>query len=270
MSVATLPADLAQPVDIRRLDRTLVITINDPATRNAMGPELFTQGKAALEAIDDDPEIGAVILTGANGTFCSGGNLTMLGALKTQPASVLEATFETFHGFIAALRTVPVPVIGAIEGNAAGAGFSMAMACDLVIAAEDAKFSMAYIKVGLNPDGGASAFLSRGLPHQLVAEILYSGEAIAAERLYQLGAVNRLVPAGATLPAALKVAAQMAQGPRAALARCKQLVEGARQNSLSQQLDLEARLFGDAIRHPESTEGMRAFMEKRLPQFPRG
>lgn len=260
-------ADLGQPVDIRRQGATLVITINDPATRNAMGADLFVQGKAALEAIADDPSIGAVVLTGAGGTFCSGGNLQMLGALKTQPEAVLTQTFDAFHGFIAALRTVPVPVIAAVEGNAAGAGFSMAVACDLIISAEDAKYSMAYIKVGLNPDGGASAFLSRGLPHQLVAEILFSGDAIDAGRLHQLGVINRLVPNGAALPTAMGLAALLAQGPRQALTRCKTLVEQARQNTLGQQLDLEATLFGDAIRSDESTEGMRAFMEKRLPRF---
>lgn len=265
----TVAPDLTQPVDIRQQDGTLVITINDPATRNAMGAELFTQGTAALEAVAADDSIGAVILTGAGGTFCSGGDLRMLGALKTQPDSTLEAAFDGFHGFIRALRAVPVPVIAAVEGNAAGAGFSMAVACDLLIAADDAKFSMAYIKVGLNPDGGASAFLSRGLPHQLVAEILFSGEAIDASRLHQLGVVNRLVPAGTTLQTALGLAGALAWGPRHALSRCKTLVEQARQNTLPQQLDLEARLFGDAIRDDESTEGMRAFMEKRMPRFPR-
>lgn len=264
---ATLSSDLAQPVDIRRQDGILTITINDPATRNAMGTALFTDGKAALEAAATDDGIGAVILTGAGDTFCSGGDLRMLGGLKTQPDSVLEQAFDGFHGFIQALRAVPVPVIAAVEGNAAGAGFSMAVACDLLIAAEDAKFSMAYIKVGLNPDGGASAFLSRGLPHQLVAEILFSGEAIEASRLHQLGVVNRLVPAGAALPTARALAARLAQGPRHALGRCKTLVEQARQNTLPQQLDLEARLFGAAIRDAESTEGMRAFMEKRVPRF---
>lgn len=266
-SALAQPEDLTQPVDIRRQDGILTITINDPATRNAMGTALFTDGKAALEAAASDDSIGAVILTGAGDTFCSGGDLRMLGGLKTQPDSVLEQAFDGFHGFITALRAVPVPVIAAVEGNAAGAGFSMAVACDLLIAAEDAKFSMAYIKVGLNPDGGASAFLSRGLPHQLVAEILFSGEAIEASRLHQLGVVNRLVPAGAALPTARALAARLTQGPRQALGRCKTLVEQARQNTLSQQLDLEAHLFGAAIRDAESTEGMRAFMEKRAPRF---
>lgn len=143
----------------------------------------------------------------------------------------------------------------------------MAAACDLVVAARDAKFIMAYVRVGLNPDGGASALLSRGLPHQLVSEILFDGDVIAPERLHALGLINRLVEPGEALAAARAWAERLASGPRAALGRAKRLVEGARHNSLAAQLDLEAELFLDAVGHREAAEGMAAFLEKRRADF---
>lgn len=258
------------PLDVRREGRVLVLTMNDPATRNALQPGVYTAGAEALRAANSDPDLGAIILTGANGAFCSGGDVRRLKSYGDQPVEVQRAGVDAFHGFVRLLRTVDLPVIAAVEGPAAGAGFSLAMACDMVVASREAWFVMAYVKVGLNPDGGASAFLSRGLPHQVVAEILFNGDVIAVERLHALGCINRLTEPGQALPEAMAWAERLSTGPRAALARAKRLVEGARQNALAQQLDLEADLFTEASRHPEAAEGMAAFLEKRAPDFTRG
>jgi enoyl-CoA hydratase/carnithine racemase len=260
---------IARPIDIRTEGPVLVITLNDPETRNSLQPEVYEQGHAALSALDTKT-IGAVVLTGANGAFCSGGDLRRLkgGAKNGQEgASERPLQLDAFHRFIKALRACPVPVIAAVEGFAAGAGFSIAMACDLVIAAQDARFVMAYVKVGLNPDGGASAFLNRGLPHQIVSEMLFTGDPIQASRLAELGCVNRLCPPGTARDEALTLANRLAQGPRAALGRAKTLIEGAQHNSLDDQLDLEAKLFLEATQHPESAEGMAAFLEKRPANY---
>lgn len=255
--------DLRSPLDVRRDGPVLVLTMNDPATRNALQPGVYRGGLEALQAIGGDRDVRAVILTGAGGAFCSGGDLRRL----SQPDYVADrGAIDAFHAFIRALRTAPVPVIAAVEGQAAGAGMSMAAACDLVVASEEAKFTMAYVRVGLNPDGGASTLLSRGLPHQVVAEILFNGDIIPVERLHALGVINRVVTPGTALAEARAWAERLAAGPRA-LARAKRLIEAARRNDLETQLDLEADLFLEATRHPEAAEGMAAFLAKRRPDY---
>lgn len=261
MSNAT---DMETPLDVRRDGPVLVLTMNDPETRNALQPALYERGLAALREAAGDDAVRALVLAGAGGTFCSGGDLRRLA----RPGYVAgRESIDAFHAFIQALRETPVPVIAAVEGAAAGAGFSMAAACDLVVAARDARFVMAYVRVGLNPDGGASALLSRGLPHQLVSEILFDGGVIAPDRLHALGLVNRVVEPGAAFDVAREWAGRLAAGPRAALGRAKKLVEGARRNTLAVQLDLEADLFLEAANHPEAAEGMAAFLEKRPAIF---
>lgn len=259
--------DLASPFDVRRQGRVLVLTLNDPATRNALHPAIYTAGRAALEAADGDPAVGAVVLTGAGGTFCSGGNVGRLRERREQPPAVQRESIEHLHGFIRALRRSSLPVIAAVEGAAAGAGWSLVLASDLVVAARDARVSMAYVKVGLNPDGGASAFLARALPPPLAAEVLFDGAPIGAERLHALGLVNRLTDPGAAFDEALAWAERLAHGPRAALGRAKRLLEGALRHDLDTQLDLEAELLTEAVHHPEAGEGLTAFLEKRRPKW---
>lgn len=255
---------LDTPLDVRREGAVLVLTMNDPATRNALQVGVYEGGLKALREAEADPSIRAIVLTGANGAFCSGGDLRRISQGNIGRG---RESIDAFHAFIQGLRAVPLPVIAAVEGPAAGAGFSMAAACDLVVAAEDAKFVMAYVRVGLNPDGGASALISRGLPHQAVAEILFNGDVVPVMRLYALGMVNRVVAPGTALSESLEWANRLGKGPRAALGRAKRLLEAARHNPLPAQLDLEADLFLEATRHPEAKEGMAAFLEKRAPDY---
>lgn len=271
MPVMKTPAarmpDLDTPVDIRREQSALVITINDQATRNAMGEALFNKGREALEEAHDDHSVRSVILTGAGGTFCSGGNLGMLATLRQMPRERTESAFAQFHGFIKAIQAMPVPVIAAVEGDAAGAGFSMALASDFIIASEKARFTMAYVQVGLTPDGGGSWFLAQYLPRPLASRLVMLGEPIRAHDLEHHGLIRQIVPAGETLEAAHTLAMVIALGPRAAIGRGKALLRAASSNTLDAHLDLEAQSFGEALQHPESIEGFQAFMEKRLPRY---
>ncbi|MBK1664580.1 enoyl-CoA hydratase [Rhodospirillum rubrum] len=254
---------LASPLDVRRHGGVLVLTMNDPATRNALSPTVFAAGTRALSEAADDDSLGAVVLTGANGAFCSGGDLRLLAGAPSD----ITALLDSFHGFVRAIRALPLPVIAAVEGSAAGAGFSLALGCDLLVASREASFLMAYIKVGLTPDGGATAFLARALPRALQTEIVLTGAPVSAERLHGLGVVNRLVDPGAAFDTALAWATAFAAGPRAAVGRAKRLVEAAGSNGLEDQLDLEAALFSQAIAHGEAREGMTAFLHKRSPDF---
>lgn len=258
---------LASPLDVSRRGRVLVLTLNDPQTRNALQPDLYVTAATALADASADKSVRAVLLTGAGGTFCSGGNLDRLRTNRQQPRAVQRSSVELLHGLVRAIRATPLPVIAAVEGVAAGAGFSLALACDLVVAATDAKFVMAHVKVGLNPDGGATSFLSRAMPPQLAAELLFTGTPVDAARLHELGIVNRLASPGSVFEEALAWAEKLAAGPRDAVARAKRLIETARRQDLDRQLDLEAELMTEAVHGDEAGEGIEAFFAKRPARF---
>lgn len=259
----------AGQVGIARDGRVLVITLDDPATKNALGPEMMAEVRDALLAAATDPEVGAIVLTGANGTFCSGGNLgRLIGQADSSPENTRDI-LEHFHGWVRAARDCPKPIIAAVEGAAAGAGFSVALGCDLIVAAEDAVFTLAYVKVGLNPDGGASAFLARAATPQLAAEIMFEAGKIGAARLAQLAIVNRLVAPGTARTEAMAWAARLAEGPPLAIGRAKRLIESGF-GKADEQLDREAAFFVEALHGPEAAEGISAFFQKRPANYPRG
>jgi enoyl-CoA hydratase/carnithine racemase len=252
---------------VERTGRVLRLTLNDPATRNALHAGIYRTGIEALQQAGDDPGIGAVVLSGNGGTFCSGGNLHAITARRQQSPEVQAAAVRLFHDWIAGLRQCPKPVLAAVEGKAAGGGFSLALACDLIVAATDAQFLMAYVKVGLSSDGGASWALARSLTPQLALEILLGGDAIAAPRLHQWGLVNRLCEPGQALTETLRWAERLAEGPAFAISQFKQLVAAAPANSLPAHLEQEQAAFLACVRHPQASEGIAAFLEKRRADF---
>ena len=136
--------------------RTMVLTLSNPEHRNALGPEIYAAGVEALNAAEGSAEVRSVVITGEGATFCAGGNLQRLLNNRQQPPEVQVQSIEGLHNWIEAIRAFPKPVIAAVEGAAAGAGFSLALACDFIVAARDAAFVMAYANVGLSPDGGAT------------------------------------------------------------------------------------------------------------------
>ena len=258
---------LSAPCDIRRLGPVLILTINDATTRNALHPDTYRDFGAALENARTEPAIRAIILTGAGGTFCAGGNVRRLEANRQGTREEQRLRIEVLHGLVRAIRSAPQPVVAAVEGAASGAGFSLALACDLIVAAEDARFTLAHVRIGLSPDGGATAFLGRALPPQLAAEVVLTGDTFAATRLHGLGLVNRLAPPGRALDEALALADRLAAGPRAAQARAKALLAASRETSLTNQLDREADVFVASLFDDEAAEGLAAFREKRKPNF---
>jgi enoyl-CoA hydratase/carnithine racemase len=252
---------------IEQRGAVLLLTLSNPALRNALGPGVYAEGIAAIERAANDAGIGAVVLAGEGGDFCAGGNLRRLAANRARPPDVQAASNERLHEWVRRLRGCPKPIVAAVEGAAAGAGFSLALACDLIVAAREARFAMGYVRVGLSPDGGASAFLSSMLPRQLAAELLLAGEAIDAPRLHALGIVNRLCAGGMALAEALALAERLARGPRRATARIKRLLEAAPGNDLARQLELEKNLFVESLFDAECGEGIAAFLERRAPSF---
>lgn len=253
----------------RREGAVLVLSNQNVAARNALTPE-FSQGVAqALREAAKDPDIGAIVLTGEGGHFCAGGDLRQLATRRTLAEEARRERLEILHDLIRAVHECPKPVVAAVEGAAAGAGLSLALACDLLVCATDAVFSVAYVKVGLTPDGGATAFLSEFLSRQVLTELCLSGDRISGERLHGLGAVNRLVDPGQALETAVSLAATLAQGPELAMGRIKALCRQAHANSLADQLEQEARFMVVSQGTEESREGMGAFLEKRQPNYAR-
>lgn len=251
----------------RREGGVLVLTNNNEAARNALSPDFYLGLTAALKAAATDPAVGAIVLTGAGGHFCSGGDLRRIATRRDQPAEKRRELLEGLHDLVRALRDCPKPVVAAVEGAAAGAGLSLALACDMLVAARNAAFSVAYVKVGLSPDGGATAFLAEHLSRQLLTELCLSGDRVSGERMQQLGLVNRLAEPGDALAQAIALAAQLADGPLQAMASIKSLCRAAYDHTLEEQLDMEAELMVQAQGTPESAEGIAAFLEKRPANY---
>jgi enoyl-CoA hydratase/carnithine racemase len=250
-----------------RRDALLILTISNPGARNALSPDMYAAAIETLSTAERDESIRAVILTGADNFFCAGGNLNRLLENRAKDKSVQADSIDNLHGWIDAIRDCPKPVIAAVDGAAAGAGFSLALACDMIVAGNGAKFVMAYVQVGLTPDGGGSWFLSRSLPRQLATEILMEGKPILAPRLHQLGLVNRLVPDGSALNAALLWGDELARLSPNAVERIKSLVREAKDNSLATQFEAERHSFVESLHHRDAQEGISAFLEKRKPQY---
>ena len=247
--------------------QTLVLTLSNPGLRNAMEPSMGAACIEALNVAERSPDVRSVVITGAGGMFCSGGNLQRLQANRQKPPEVQAQSIEGLHTWIEAIRTCPKPVVAAVEGPAAGAGFSLALACDLIVAARNAVFVMAYSSVALSPDGGGSWSLSRALPRQLVTELLMVGERLGAQRLHELGVVNRLCDAGQALGTAMALADKLGARAPNVLTSIKELVNDASANDLPTQLALERDHFVKNLHHANGGAGISAFLEKRVPRY---
>lgn len=215
-----------------REGQTLVLTLSNPELRNAIDPVMYAAGIEALNVAESSTEVRSVVITGADGMFCSGVDLLRLQANRQTDPAVQTQSIEGLHSWIETIRTYPKPVIAAVEGAAAGAGFSLALACDMVVAARNAVFVMNYSNVALSPDGGGSWSLSQALPRQLATEILMCGDRITAERLHALGVVNRVTEPGSALTTALALAEQLNARASNVLASIKELVGEAPHNTL--------------------------------------
>ena len=246
---------------------TMVLTISNPSMRNALDPAIYAAGIEALNGAENSADIRSVVLVGEGAWFCAGGSLQRLQANRQQPASVQAESIEGLHNWIDSVRTFPKPVIAAVEGAAAGAGFSLALACDLIVAARDAVFAASYANVGLSPDGGMSWHLAQYLPRQVASEWMMGGERIAAERLHAFGLVNQLADSGQALSTALQLAARLGEKAPNAIASIKELLAEGRTGSLAAQLSQERDHFVRNLHHANAGIGLAAFLAKETPRY---
>ncbi|MWD28493.1 enoyl-CoA hydratase [Aquicoccus sp. SCR17] len=248
-----------------RGDRLVVWNLNS-ARRGALSPDLYA---AIIEACETAREnrVKSVILASEGEYFCAGGDMNTLISRRELTEAERRDRIDGLHDVIRAVRTCPVPVIAAVRGGAAGAGLSLMLACDLIVAEAGASFVAAYVKIGLVPDGGMTASLARMLPRPLASEMCLLAKPVSAERMAAFGVVTLLVSAGSLEEGADTYADKLARGPRASRAAIKALLRNAYDESEARQLDAERDAMAKAQGGDEAGEGIRAFLDKRPPNF---
>jgi 2-(1,2-epoxy-1,2-dihydrophenyl)acetyl-CoA isomerase len=258
---------MSETVHVERHDGWRKLTLNRPEKLNAANEDMLRALLAALDEAEADSACRAILLTGAGRGFCAGQELgpAMLPGPNGPPD--LGALAELHHAFVRKLRAIPLPVVCAVNGIAAGAGASYALACDIVLAARSAKFAMAFVKIGLVPDSGASFLLTHRIGEARARALAMLGEAVDASRAEAWGMIWKAVDDAALPTEAEALTAALARAPTEALARIKQLFAVAATNNLDTQLDLERDAQAAAGRSADYAEGVRAFLEKRPPIF---
>jgi len=255
---------------IYTLDGTVAtVTMNRPEALNALSLQLTLDlGAAIRRAVADD--VRAVVLTGNGRAFCSGGDLREMQSMWEREGRIeafLEDPLAALHDVIKLIRETPIPFIAAVNGVCAGAGTNFALACDLVVAADNATFNEAFVRIGLSPDCGGTYFLPRAIGEKLAAELFMTGGTIDAERALQIGMINRVVPVDDLQAETAKFAAKLSMAPTGSIGRIKRMLNATFSNDLDEQLALEHECQIESGKSDDFKEGVAAFFDKRLPDF---
>jgi 2-(1,2-epoxy-1,2-dihydrophenyl)acetyl-CoA isomerase len=254
------------PLLVERRPGYRVLTLNRPHRLNAFDAGLHAALRAALAEAAGDEDCRAVLLAGSGRAFCAGQDLAEPGLLEhdVDLGAVLD---RGWNALVAQLRALPKPVVCAVQGTAAGAGASIALACDITLAAEDARFAQAFIRIGLIPDSGGTWFLPRLVGPARARALAMLGDPISGTEAAGMGLIFRAVPAEALLAEAHALAAKLARLPAQALAATKRVLDAAEGNTLAEQLLLEAAEQRSLGRSADYAEGVAAFQQKRAPHF---
>ena len=249
-------------------DQVAHLTLNRPEAANALNLDLAQELEEVSLRCDEDAAVRAVLMTGAGKLFCAGGDLKSFAAQGAAqlPAHLKRVTLY-LHAAIHRFARMRAPVVVAVNGNAGGAGFSLTCAGDLVLAAESARFVMAYTRVGLTPDGSSTYYLPRIVGLRRAMELALTNRALTAREAEAMGIVTRVVPDGDLMAEAGKLAAELAAGATMALGGVKRLFYAAANNSLNEQMELETELIAECARSGDAQEGIAAFLGKRAPKF---
>ena len=244
-------------------DRIARITLNRPDSLNALNGPMRRELLAALKAAGRDEAVRAVVITGEGRGFCSGADLRG-GEAERVFRRVLT---DEYNPLIAAIRALPKPVVAAVNGVAAGAGVSLALACDLVYASEEARFIQAFVRIGLVPDSGSTRTLVRALGRHRAAQLIFSGDPLSAADALAVGLLNGVVPGDQLAVTVRDAAMRLAAAPTRAIALAKRAINHAEDAELDESLAMEAALQELAGRTDDHAEGVAAFAEKREPRF---
>jgi 2-(1,2-epoxy-1,2-dihydrophenyl)acetyl-CoA isomerase len=248
------------------------ITLNRAEYLNAFNLDLAKQFLSILEDFNEDESIRAIVLRGSGKVFSAGGDIKeMLGDVQEgkDPAAYFRVPLAAFHRIILSLRNTPKPVLAAVHGAAAGFAFNLMLACDLRIAQEGTRFSQAFVKVGLSPDGGGTYFLPRLVGHARACELVMLPGELDAKKALEWGLINWIVPAASFEDEVKNTAEALAQGPAAAIGRAKAMLNQAYDSPLAAHMEVERLAQIENAASSDFEEGLRAFMEKRQPEFNR-
>ncbi|ADL01332.1 enoyl-CoA hydratase/isomerase family protein [Brevundimonas subvibrioides] len=258
---------MTEAVQVEVRDRVAVLTLSRPDSGNAIDQEMADSLLKATLHIASDDAVRAVLLTGQGRAFCVGGDVKAFAATGTGASALVDGLTASLHVAVARLARMDKPLVTAINGAAAGAGFGLAILGDVALAARSAKFAMAYGAIGLTPDGGATWLLPRLVGFRQAQRLALTGERIDATEAERIGLITRVIDDDALQAEALAVATTLAQGPRLAFARTRALLHQSLSNGLETQLEREARGIAEAIAGPEGQEGIAAFVARRPADF---
>jgi len=261
MSHETIQLEMRGPV--------CVLTLNRPERLNALTVQVAHDFKAAVsEALEHGARV--IVLTGKGRAFCAGGDLREMQEIAKKDGRV-EAFFDEplriLNEAILLIRQTPVPFIAAVNGVASGGGCNLALACDLVIAAESARFNQAFIKIGLTPDCGGTFMLPRLVGWKRATELLFTGDLISAQAAAEMGMINSVSPDEELMNKVMAMAEKLAHAPTAAIGEIKMLLDASAANDIRSQLDLERETQIQSGKTKDFAEGVSAFLEKRPPRF---
>lgn len=248
-------------------NRVATISFNRPDDANGMSLVLTTELAEAAQMVAKSVDLKAVILTGEGRFFSAGGDINAMASAKHGASEEVRLIANQLHKALALFSEMDIPLICAINGTAAGAGFSTAVAGDLVLASKSAKFTMAYSKVGLSPDGSGSYYLPRLIGLRKTQELMYTNRVLSADEALEWGLVTKVVDDGDLMSEAQTMAMMFVNGSKQANASIKNLLRYSDKNSLQQQLDLECEVIAANAGTVDGKEGVAAFLEKRIPDF---
>lgn len=243
-----------------------LLTLQDPEHQNAFSPQMSEELLDAWNECED-PQIHSIILTGAESVFCGGFDPRELKGSQDEAIRKMSRMTVYLHSVISTMRRIPKPIIAAVNGPAHGAGFSLALAADFILASEMSNFAMSYIQMAVSPNGGASYFLTRLVGAARAAELIMTGKTISARKAFEWGIVSGVVAHDNLSVESRALAQYFAQGPGIALGRSKRLIEQAKTNSLEDQLEEERHSMMTTVKSEDFKEGLQAFLEKKKPKF---
>jgi len=247
--------------------RVAVITLNRPDAANGLNAQLAADLKTAAKFCDNDDKIRAVLLTASGRFFCAGGDIKFMSRQGDNLGNAIKGLADDLHMAISTLSRSTKPLIIAVNGMAAGAGFSLAITGDIVIASDKAAFTMAYTKAGLSPDGSSSYYLPRLVGLRRAQDLMLTNRMLSADEALDWGLVTRIVPAEDLMTESLKIAHDLAQGSLSSHGAVKELLMMSFSNGLETQMELEGRKIAACAASDDGREGIAAFVEKRSPDF---
>ncbi|MBK5213539.1 MAG: enoyl-CoA hydratase/isomerase family protein [Flavobacteriaceae bacterium] len=247
-------------------NKVATLTLNRPEVFNSFNREMALLLQNELDECEKNPEVRAIVITGSGKAFCAGQDLKEVTSTDLNPGfkKILE---EHYNPIISRIRNIEKPIIGAINGVAAGAGANIALACDVIIASENASFIQAFSKIGLVPDSAGTFFLPRLIGFQKASALMMLGDKVSAQEAEKLGMVYKVVSSENFIEEVNSVAITLANMPTKALGLTKRLLNNSMKNSLEEQLHLESKLQIEAAQSEDYAEGVDAFVNKRKPNF---